>query len=62
MTRRAAARDAVRLFASGSDIDGGAELWYHMGGMSAAELVSKAPFNFDATMHKPDHFPTGGER
>ena len=21
------------------------------------ELVPKAPFNFDATMHKPDHFP-----
>ena len=22
------------------------------------ELVPKAPFNFDATMHKPDHFPS----
>ncbi len=22
------------------------------------ELLPKAPFNFDATMHKPDHFPT----
>src|SRR4030042_1373989 len=21
------------------------------------ELVPKAPFNFDATLHKPDHFP-----
>ena len=22
------------------------------------ELFPKAPFNFDATMHKPDHFPS----
>jgi len=22
------------------------------------ELLPKAPFNFDATMHKPDHFPS----
>ena len=22
------------------------------------EVVPKAPFNFDATMHKPDHFPS----
>ena len=25
---------------------------------SAIELLPKAPFNFDATMHKPDHFPS----
>ena len=22
------------------------------------ELVPKPPFNFDATLHKPDHFPS----
>ncbi|GAG66052.1 unnamed protein product, partial [marine sediment metagenome] len=22
------------------------------------ELLPKAPFNFDSTMHKPDHFPS----
>lgn len=25
---------------------------------AVVELTPKAPFNFDATMHKPDHFPT----
>jgi hypothetical protein len=24
-------------------------------------LFPAAPFNFDATMHKPDHFPTSGK-
>ena len=22
------------------------------------EIIPSAPFNFDATLHKPDHFPT----
>jgi 3-methyladenine DNA glycosylase/8-oxoguanine DNA glycosylase len=29
-----------------------------LGARSVVELVPAAPFNFDATMHKPDHFPS----
>jgi len=26
------------------------------------DLLPKAPFNFDATMHKPDHFPSADNK